>query len=318
MILLCGIPSEPPLRMVAEAAERAGVEALLLNQRDSARTQLTLEVVSERVGFLLQAPGVERDIGAASGAYVRLMDFRLLPEYRDGGRRAPHDRARIEAWHALLGDWLEWAPCRVMNRLRPSNSNISKPYQAQLIARCGLATPRTLITNRPERVAAFKKRCGRLIYKSISAHRSIVRELTPAAEQRLARIRTLPTQFQEYLPGDDVRVHVVGQAVFATLIRSDAIDYRYAAEDGCSASYEPFALPGDVADKCRALSSALELPLCGIDFKRTPVAEFVCLEVNPAPAFSSYQEQTGQPIAEAIVRELAGSGAGASRADRRI
>jgi len=315
MILLCGIPSEPPLRMVAEAAERAGVEALVLNQRDSARVQLTLDVAPERVAFRLQAPGFERDLAAASGAYVRLMDFRLLPEYRDGGRHALHDRARIEAWHALLGDWLESAPCQVMNRLRPSNSNISKPYQAQLIARCGLSTPRTLVTNRPERVAAFQRLCGRVIYKSISAHRSIVRELTQQAAQRLDRIRLLPTQFQEYLPGDDVRVHVVGQATFATLIRSDAVDYRYAAEDGDNASYESLELPGDVADQCRALSSALELPLCGIDFKRTP-AGYVCLEVNPAPAFSCYQEQTGQPIAEAIVRELGGGGAGIRRAGR--
>ena len=33
--------------------------------------------------------------------------------------------------------------------------------------------------------------------------------------------------------------------------------------------------------------------------------EFVAFEVNPAPAYSWYQESTGQPIAEAIVDYLA-------------
>ena len=33
MILLCGIPSEPPLRLVAERLEAAGAQAVMFNQR---------------------------------------------------------------------------------------------------------------------------------------------------------------------------------------------------------------------------------------------------------------------------------------------
>jgi len=304
MILLCGIPSEPPVRLVAEAAEALGIEALMLNQRESGQTELVVSV--SRLGPVLNyhGPGGTRDISDVTGAYVRLMDYHNIPEYSSIAA-GNHRRERIAAWHTLLNDWLETATCRVMNRLKHSNSNMSKPYQAQLISRAGLRSPATLITNQPARVRAFRREYGRIVFKSISAHRSIVSELNDDRMPRLERIRLLPTQFQELVEGNDVRVHVVGSKVFATRIRSDAIDYRYAADAGGSASYEPSDLPEDVVEKCLRLSRLLQLPLCGIDFKVTRFGEYVCLEVNPSPAYSCFEEQTGQPIAEAIARNLA-------------
>ena len=38
--------------------------------------------------------------------------------------------------------------------------------------------------------------------------------------------------------------------------------------------------------------------------KRTRDGDWFCLEVNPSPAYTYYQEHTGQPIAEAIVDHL--------------
>ncbi len=305
MILLCGIPSEPPVRLVAEAAEALGIETLMLNQREGARTGLEINVSRAGKALRYHSPGGTRDLGSVTGAYVRLMDYHSLPEYSNSAAAVSHDRVRIEAWHAMLNDWLETASCRVMNRLKHSNSNMSKPYQAQLIARQGLRTPRTLITNQPDRVRAFQREHGRIIFKSISAHRSIVRELTAASSSRLDQIRMLPTQFQELIEGDNVRVHIVESEVFATRIQSDVVDYRYAADEGDTALYEPTELPEDIATKCRRLSQALNLPLCGIDLKLTNTGEYVCLEVNPSPAYNCFEEQTGQPIAKAIVRSLA-------------
>ena len=51
----------------------------------------------------------------------------------------------------------------------------------------------------------------------------------------------------------------------------------------------------------------LDLPLCGIDLKRAVDGTFFCFEVNPSPAYSYYQDQTGQPIADALVDYLAGT-----------
>ena len=135
MIILCGIPSEPPVRLVADAAAALGVETLMLNQREGA--QRGLEISVSRTGRTLSypSPGGVRDLSDVTGAYVRLMDYHNLPEYSKRAAAPGYDRVRIEAWNAMLNDWLETASCRVMNRLKNSNSNMSKPYQAQLIAR---------------------------------------------------------------------------------------------------------------------------------------------------------------------------------------
>jgi glutathione synthase/RimK-type ligase-like ATP-grasp enzyme len=60
-----------------------------------------------------------------------------------------------------------------------------------------------------------------------------------------------------------------------------------------------------LAERCVALSEALELPFAGIDLKITPEGEPFCFEVNPSPAFSYYESHTGQPIARAVARFLA-------------
>ncbi|MCB1993680.1 MAG: hypothetical protein KDG49_19685, partial [Geminicoccaceae bacterium] len=243
MIVLCGIPSEPPMRMVEDAAARLGVETHHLNQRDAATTALSIDATGNGLAFRQHGPDGSRDLAAASGMFVRLTDWRVLPEYRRAGGTAMQDRLRIEAWHGLLGDWLETTPMLVMNRTKPSNSNMSKPYQAQVIAAAGFRVPATIVTNQVAVVRAFKARHRRVIFKSISAHRSIVTELTEEAERHLERIRLLPTQFQELIEGDDVRVHVVGAKLLATRIRSRAIDYRYAGGEQGGAIFEPMTLP---------------------------------------------------------------------------
>jgi glutathione synthase/RimK-type ligase-like ATP-grasp enzyme len=305
MILVCGIPSEAPTRLVLEAASHLGVEAISLSQRLASDCGLEVGWQAGRMVAQLHGRDGVVDLDAATGAFVRLADYRMLPEFRRDSPDAVRTRIQIEGWHALLNDWLEAAPILVMNRLRPSSTNMSKPYQAQLITRAGFRVPQTLVTNEAARVLEFRRRCGRIIYKSISAQRSIVREFTDAEIPRLERIRYLPTQFQELVPGDDVRVHVAGTALFATQVESDVVDYRYATLDGGSAKFQPTRLPPEVTARCFHLARALDLPLCGIDLKRTPDQQYVCFEVNPAPAFSCYEEQTGQPIAAAIVRALA-------------
>ena len=47
-----------------------------------------------------------------------------------------------------------------------------------------------------------------------------------------------------------------------------------------------------------------------MDLRSTPDGAWYCFEVNPSPGFTYYQEETGQPIADAIARLLA-AGAGA-------
>lgn len=304
MILLCGIPSEEPVALAARAAQAAGVAHVVLNQRAVGDWSIELEVGEEGVSGTLHGPYRSYGLEAFTGAYVRLVEPETLPEVGDPPRAEVLARARA-AYDGLLA-WLEVAPTRVANRLSASASNLSKPYQAQRIRRCGFEVVPTLVTNEPRAVRDFARSHGRLVYKSVSSVRSMVTELTSARAGNLERVRNLPTQFQPLVPGFDVRVHVVGAQVFATEIRTSAIDYRYAARSAEEIEMRAFELPTLIRERCRALSAALELPVCGIDLRRTPDGRWVCFEVNPSPAYSYYEEIDGQPIARALVAYLSG------------
>ena len=113
------------------------------------------------------------------GVYARLMDDRRLPESVALREGAP-GRAQCRALHDAISRLIALTPARVVNPTVAMGSNGSKPYQAQLIARHGFRVPETIITNDPDRVLEFQAQHDRVIYKSASGIRSIVRVLGPA------------------------------------------------------------------------------------------------------------------------------------------
>jgi len=302
MILLCGIPSETSLRLVHDEVCRLGAPSLLLNQRWVAEVRMDCEIVNGHVGGCLAVRGSDYPLDAFDGVLIRMMDDRELPEVKADPALLGHSRAL----HDALYHWCQIVPGRVLNRPDAMASNGSKPYQAQLIAAQGIGVPATLVTTDPAEVLAFRSQWGRVVYKSVSGARSVVRELGDDDLDRLDDIRWCPVQFQQHVEGEDVRVHVIGEEVFATAISSGASDYRYAArEGGDPAALRPLDLPDELAGRCVRLTAALGLGFSGIDLRLTPDGEAVCFEVNPSPAFSYYEANTGQPIAAAVARYLA-------------
>ena len=186
-------------------------------------------------------------------------------------------------------------------------SNQSKPYQAQLIRANGLTIPETLITNDPDEVYEFHRKHRKVVYKSISGVRSIVKALDDTDMGRLDRIRWCPVQFQEFVEGTDIRVHVVANDVFASRIRTNVTDYRYArSSDGGELDVVATELPDHLATACVSLVHNLGLAVAGVDLKIAHDETTYCFEVNPSPAFSFYEGETGQPIARSIASYLAG------------
>jgi glutathione synthase/RimK-type ligase-like ATP-grasp enzyme len=305
MILVCGIPSETPLRMVTSQLEAMGAPFVMFNQREFANSEIWFEVNGERITGQLRIGEYRYRLQEFDAIYPRMMDDRFLPEL-SGEPQGSSLRNYCRSFHDTLMRWMEIAPSLVINRCAPMATNSSKPYQAQLIREQGFRIPEMLISNDPELVREFRAEHGRVIYKSISAVRSIVQELNDEDEQRLERIRWCPTQFQEFVDGTNVRVHTIGQEVFATAIRSEATDYRYAArQSGEPAELREVVLADELAERCLRLSHSLGLEFAGIDLKVTPGDEVYCFEVNPCPAFSYYEANTGQPISAAVARRLA-------------
>jgi hypothetical protein len=317
MILLCGIPTESPLAMVRDRLDAMAIPYLVLSQRRFAEIPFRFQITGGSVTGELTVDGRTYGLQDVLGVYTRLMDYAGLPEVRPEPAESWRRRLARD-WHEAVGRWCEIAPIRVVNRTAPMGSNASKPFQAQAITRRGFFTPETLITNDPALAREFIAEHRRVVYKSISGIRSIVREVDADARQRLDHIRACPVQFQAYIDGRNVRVHTVGDDVFATGISTDATDYRYAHRDsGRAAVLDAVELSDDVAAQCIALARDLELPFAGIDLKLTDQDEVYCFEVNPSPAYSYYESHTGQPISAAIARYLTAGSAFETAGSRR-
>lgn len=306
MILLCGIPTESPLAMVREALDDLGAPYVFINQRRFSVMKMALEISGGRTSGRLDVNGDGYALDEFTAVFPRLMDYRFLPELRDKAEGSPEHRLCHNLLDTLIR-WAEIAPVRVVNRVAPMGSNFSKPFQAQLISQFGFEVPETLITNDPDLVREFRARHEKIIYKSISGVRSIVQTFSDEDLERLEHIRWCPTQFQAFVEGTNVRVHTVGGKVFPTAIRTEATDYRYAQRQaGNHAELREVELSDELSEMCVNLAYGLGLDFAGVDLKITPDNRVYCFEVNPSPAFSYYEANTGQPIARAVAEYLAG------------
>jgi glutathione synthase/RimK-type ligase-like ATP-grasp enzyme len=284
VILLWGVPEDPPLAAVRHALDARCAPYVFIDQRAP-------DVPDYRFmfGSSLEGHIGELDLAEVDAAYIRPFDYGMLPQHAEGVpalRRFAHH----------LTNWFEVAPLLVVNRVSAQASNTSKLYQLRLIAENGFVAPASLATTDTEAVAAFRERYGSVVYKSLSSVRSIVSRLDDAHSGRLPDIQHCPTLFQQYIGGLDYRVHVVGDRVFAMLLSSDEDDYRY----DHAAERLAVELPDEIPRRCIGLSRALDLPVSGIDLRRGVDGRWYCFEVNPSPGFPYYEPDGESPIASAI------------------
>jgi hypothetical protein len=193
--------------------------------------------------------------------------------------------------------WSEFTPAVVVNRPAACAANTSKPYQLEMIRAFGFATPATLTTTSPDAARAFVQEVGRAVYKSVSADRSMVGEVDPRDTGRLRDVVHCPTQFQQLVDGDDLRVHVVGGEAHALRIRSMETDYRYVPPEGALPTATLAELDPDPRGRLIAMTRAMGLRFAGIDLRESGDGTLYCLEVNPSPGFTFYERLSGVPIA---------------------
>lgn len=316
MILVCGGLADSVTELVCARLSDCGYPFRLL---DLASYPVGFQIKWHWQGSVLGGSIANRDwkvdLDELTGVYVRFLgpEGRITPP-NIAPTSAPIIQFETDTGLMVL---LEDLSCAVVNRLGGGMSNNSKAYQALLLRQCGLLIPPTLVTNDPEAALQFYEDCQReVIYKSLSGIRSIVRRLEPEQLSRLALLRHGPAQFQSFIPGENVRVHTVGDRLFATRVRSEAVDYRYARRDGHNVTMEPTNLPPSVEAACLRVAHELDLLLTGIDLKETPDGDYYCFEVNPAPGFLFYERHTSQPISTALA-DLLHRGVTPRRGDER-
>jgi hypothetical protein len=309
MIVLWGVPGDTPLAQVYGVLIQQRIPTVLVDQRAVLETEIDL-VCGDTIGGMLRVGNTALDLGSVAAVYMRPYGVDQLPVLRDADQDGIEWRHAVSIVDAMLA-WVEVTPALVINPPSAMATNDSKPYQARLIEAAGFAVPKTLVTTDERAAREFWATHGSIVYKSVSGVRSIVSRVTPEHSPRLEFVRWCPTQFQEYIGGHDYRVHVVGEDVFACEITSAADDYRYAAGRGINTEIRPYELAQDVADRCRQLARMMGLTVAGIDLRREPERGWYCFEVNPSPAFTYYQNATGQAIDDAIARLLIKASCGA-------
>jgi glutathione synthase/RimK-type ligase-like ATP-grasp enzyme len=304
MILVCGGLADAVTELVCARLEDCGFPYRLL---DLGHYPAGYKIKwqwrgSEPIGYI-SAPDWRLDLDQISGVFIRY----LGPE-----ARIPPSEISSEYMPLMYSEYdtglmvlLEELPCLVVNRIGGGTSNNSKVYQAMLVQEYGLQTPPTLVTNDPQAAQRFyDTHQGEVIYKSLSGIRSIVRRIDTDQMTRFPLLRHGPAQFQVFIPGENVRVHTVGDQVFATRVRSQSVDYRYAHRENQDVEMEPVTLPVKIADACLRLAHGLGLMMSGIDLKVTPDGDYYCFEVNPSPGFLYYEKYSGQPISLALAKLL--------------
>jgi glutathione synthase/RimK-type ligase-like ATP-grasp enzyme len=316
MILVCGGLADTVTELVCSRLADCGYPYRLLDLGSyPTGFQIKWHWQASGLSGYIVGPDWKLDLDELTGVYIRY----LGPE-----GRVPPPNISPEVVPAMYFEYdtglmvfLEDLHCAVVNRLGGGMSNNSKAYQALLVRQCGLLIPPTLVTNDPEAALRFYEEYqGEVIYKSLSGIRSIVQRLEPEQLTRLTLLRHGPAQFQSYIPGENVRVHTVGDKLFATRVHSKAVDYRYAGREGHKVEMEPTILPPAVAESCLRLARQLDLLMTGIDLKETPDGDYYCFEVNPCPGFLFYEQYTGQPISTALA-DLLNQGLTNQYTDRR-
>jgi glutathione synthase/RimK-type ligase-like ATP-grasp enzyme len=302
MILVWGISQDGPLRAIREALARESEGLLMLDQFDVARSDMSFDEADVSDGWLMVG-GERIDLASVTAVYPRPYETaRVLRAAGEVDLEAAQHAARFDDTMLL---WLELTPSLVVNLPSAMTSNGSKPLQSAIIASAGFDVPDTLLTTAAEAAVEFRERHGRVIYKSIGGVRSRVSLLKDEALGRIANGAS-PIQLQEYIPGTDLRVHVVGNEVFACTIESDAVDYRYPSTEPEQPRIEACSLPAEISDRCVALTRLLGLSLAGIDLRRASDGRWVCFEANPSPGYTFYEQATGAEITAALARLLRG------------
>jgi glutathione synthase/RimK-type ligase-like ATP-grasp enzyme len=297
-VMIVGDEGDAHAAAVARALARRGAAAAFLDfRRFPGAHTLAWEPVGRRGAVRAGAATIAVD--ALRSTYWRTASATRAPA---GLLDALHAFAEQESRRALES-LLRGLACPVINSPEAVAAHRYKPVQSATVAALGVAVPETLISNDPAAVAAFVGRQAEgAIVKPVGGG-AYARRVGPGDLDRHASIRACPMQYQAYVPGEDLRVYVVGERVFAgRIVTADPrrVDFRTDPSHVSVAT----TLADEEAATCRRIAAALGLVLAGIDLRRTPAGTPVFLEANPSPMFLRFERDTGHPILAALVDRL--------------
>lgn len=197
------------------------------------------------------------------------------------------DAAFLRCYDISMIEHLERMGIKTFNHSSALNVCLDKWHTHQILANHHIPSPNTLFSLHPTDYEDVKKHLGSpFIVKDIKGARGEQVYLVNNISEFDAAIDHCDTVlFQEYIQtsfGKDIRVHVIGDQVVATVLRVSQSDFKSNYSQGGQAL--PYEL--DEVGKTLAIKStqALGLDFSGVDLLFTDQGYTVC-EVNGVPGF---------------------------------
>ena len=215
----------------------------------------------------------------------------------------------LGGWAGALGDLARSMPCLWVNHPAATQSASDALLQIRVAAQVGLEVPRTVMTNDPTQLRALGSQCnGKVVARAVghyrlgsSGHRAYACG-EPSAPEDLCSAGDLtmaPRIYQEHIQERLlVRVFVVGARVFTSRIPMDGRELPGPPQSVFAAEH---ALTPEVERRCRLLLRRLGLVFAAVDLALTLDGHHIFLNLDPAPLWRPIEEQTGQPISDALV-----------------
>lgn len=203
---------------------------------------------------------------------------------------------------SLLRTFMKATRARWVNSWEAYQFHKEKPLQLYTVQQLGVKIPETLVTNDPEQVTQFAASHQNSIFKPVygGAHTQTLTESLLEPKRLDLALSISPVTLQEYIPGTNIRSYVIGSSIYAAEIRSKSLDFR----EDVNAELIPVKLPLELQQKCREIAASLYLEWTAIDWRLAPTGEYVFLEANPSPMFIYFEEQTGFPITQELLKLL--------------
>jgi glutathione synthase/RimK-type ligase-like ATP-grasp enzyme len=293
-------------RTVAAAAEKHGVPAVIFDTADVPSVdRATLGFNGQTTGFAIRAAGPElRFEDVRSVWWRRPSSPRIAAEVED-------DLARqfcVRETEMLLRGALDACGVRIINDPAAQVRAARKPLQLARAQSIGLAIPRTVMSNDPDRVRdLYEETAGRCVYKTFTAptgRMAETRRLTAEVLTDLERLRHAPIIAQELVDGRDVRVTVIGDRVFAALAGKGSPSAPLDGRLDLATVWEPHELPDQTRRRLLSLLHGLGLDYGCIDLRWQGDGRYVFLEINPAGQFLFIEIDTGQPLVQSLLELL--------------
>ena len=297
-ILILGNSEDAHAAHLNQALIQAGATVDYLDTR-LFPTQLKMSWQPDtQVGYLTLPGGRRLNFQDIKSVFWRSLSEVYIPSLKDANQQ----RIAFNDSVSTLRSLIQACPARWINSWQAYQFHKEKPLQLSTVKQLGVTLPATLISNAPEQVIEYAQSQNKVIFKPVygGTHTQFVTESHLDPKRLNLALSLSPVTIQEYIPGTNIRSYVIGGSVYSAEIRSNSLDFR----EDLEAELIPLELPESTKQQCIAIAKALMLEWTAIDWRLKPTGEYVFLEANPSPMFVYFEQQTGFPITQQLIKLL--------------